>query len=75
MCPPNFLLLSVVGLPLGLLAVLRPYQVARIGEIADAVGRKPAGRVEPAGWNVALTRIVGAAFALLGAGAAVACLA
>ncbi|WP_277554599.1 hypothetical protein [Halobaculum limi] len=74
MCPPNYLFLAVVCFPLGLLATARPYTLTKAFEIVDAIGRNPSGPVEPADWNVALTRLVGAAFALVGGGAAVTCL-
>ncbi|QZY00811.1 hypothetical protein [Halobaculum rubrum] len=73
MCPPNYLFLAVLGLPLGTLAAAKPYAVTKATEVVDAIGRKPSGSVEPADWNVLLTRVVGAAFAVLGAGAAVTC--
>lgn len=73
MCPPDYLFLAVLGLPLGTLAAVRPYDVTKVAEAVDAIGRKPSGPVEPADWNVLLTRLVGAAFALLGGGAAVTC--
>lgn len=74
MCPPQYVFLSVVGLPIGVVAALRPSTVARIAEIVDAIGRAPSGRVEPAEWNVLLTRVLGAAVAVLGGGAALTCL-
>jgi hypothetical protein len=34
--------------------------------VLDAIGRKPAGPVEPADWKVSLSRISGYAMTLLG---------
>lgn len=50
------LILLVFGLP----AAVWPYRIARFGEQIDAIGSKrEKSEVEPAGWNVMLTRIVG----------------
>lgn len=61
MCAPELLAVGVVALLFGLPMAARPYGVARLREVVDAIGRKPSGRVEPADWNVALTRVVGLA--------------
>ena len=55
--------LLVAGVP----CALWPYRMARLGEQFDAVGSKtPQSEVEPAGWNVMLTRVVGVAMTLTG---------
>jgi hypothetical protein len=51
--------LEVFFLAAGLHGVLRPYKTAKFGEQLDAIGSKRAAqRVEPADWNVTLTRVV-----------------
>ena len=60
--PPWSVLLIAFGIP----ALLWPYEVARVYETIHAIGRKPAGPVEPADWYVSLTRIGGAAFLVVG---------
>lgn len=44
-----------------------PHEMARLNEIIDAIGRKPAGPVEPADWHVSLTRILGLGLTIVGA--------
>jgi hypothetical protein len=66
MCSGDAFVLGLVGLVFGPPAALWPYQLARWEELVDAIGRKPAGPVEPADWKVSLTRISGYAMALLG---------
>ena len=58
--------IAVVGLLFGPLMAVWPYKMARWSEILDAIGRKPAGRVEPADWKVLLTRIFGVGLAIAG---------
>ncbi|WP_227353060.1 hypothetical protein [Haladaptatus salinisoli] len=62
---------GVVGsvlLGLGLLGVRHAYGVARFEERLDAVGSaRRTGSVEPAEWNVALTRVLGGCLAAVGA--------
>jgi hypothetical protein len=62
---------AVVGLLAGPAMALWPYRLARFSEVLDAIGRKPAGRVEPAEWKVLLTRAFGVALSVLGGVAAV----
>ncbi len=50
----------------GLAGAVRPYEVARLGEMLDAIGRRSSGPVEPAGWNVTLTRVIGIGAVLAG---------
>ncbi|WP_235853623.1 hypothetical protein [Halosimplex salinum] len=51
----------------GALSTRFAYGFARLSEQFDAIGSKtPASEVEPAEWNVALTRIVGVLLALVG---------
>jgi len=66
MCSSEVVVWGFMGLLFGPPATIWPYKIARWGEILDAIGRKPNGRVEPAGWNVALTRISGVVFSLIG---------
>jgi hypothetical protein len=58
---------AVIMLVFGLPAAVYPCQVAKFSEAMDAIGSKrKSSEVEPAGWNVALTRIVGVGFSLFG---------
>ena len=66
MCTGEVVAWGIVGLVFGPPAAVWPYKVARLGELVDAIGRKPSGPVEPADWNVALTRILGAILSLVG---------
>ena len=66
MCSSELIAWGVVGLLFGPPMALRPYALARWGELLDAIGRKPSGRVEPADWNVALTRVAGVGLSLVG---------
>lgn len=44
----------------GLIASIWPYRVARLRETLNAIGStRSLSDVEPAGWNVTLTRIIG----------------
>ncbi|WP_436934120.1 hypothetical protein [Halovenus marina] len=63
--------IAVVGVLFGPLLAIWPYRMARWSEILDAIGRKPAGRVEPADWQVLLTRVFGIGLSLAGVVAAV----
>lgn len=58
--------IAVVGLVFGPLMAVWPYKLARWSEILDAIGRKPAGRVEPAEWKVLLTRLFGIGLVIAG---------
>lgn len=59
-------ILGVILVGLGLAAAVWPYRVAKIDETLDAIGRKPAGPVEPAGWSVTVTRLVGVGIVVAG---------
>lgn len=59
MCSSELFAWGLSCLVFGPPAALWPYKIARWGEIFDAIGRKSSGRVEPAQWNVTLTRLVG----------------
>ncbi|WP_332899385.1 hypothetical protein [Haladaptatus sp. CMSO5] len=51
----------------GLPAALWPSRLARLGEQLDAIGSTtPLDRVEPAEWNVLLTRVLGIGMILVG---------
>lgn len=51
----------------GLLGVIWPYKLARFNEQFDAIGSKRrASAVEPAEWNVMLTRVSSAVMVLIG---------
>lgn len=57
------LILILFGLP----GAVFPYRVAKFGEMLDAIGSKrSSSEVEPAAWNVTLTRIGGIAMVLFG---------
>jgi len=57
--------LLVFGLP----AAAFPYRLAKFNEALDAIGsQRKSSEVEPAGWNVFLTRAVGVVTTLVGAG-------
>lgn len=58
--------IAVVGLLLGPVLAIWPYKMAQLEEILDAIGRKPAGRVEPADWKVLLTRVFGVSLVITG---------
>jgi len=66
--------LAIICLVSGPPLALRPYDVARFGEAMDAIGRKPAGPVEPTEAKVRLTKVTGVVLTLAGV-AAVAALA
>lgn len=63
--------IAVLGLLFGPILAIWPYKLARWSEIIDAIGRKPAGGVEPADWKVLLNRIFGAVLAIAGGVSAV----
>jgi hypothetical protein len=73
-CPSSTIVWALFGLGFGLPAAVWPDTVARWGEILDAIGREPAGQVEPTDTNVYLTRAAGAVVATFGLLAAVSCL-
>ena len=51
----------------GLLGAVWPYRVARFEEQIDAIGSKRSwDEVEPTGWKVMLTRVIGVVVALIG---------
>ncbi|ELZ57643.1 MULTISPECIES: hypothetical protein [Halorubrum] len=57
------LLLLAVGIP----HAVWPYEIGRFGERLDSIGSKRAwSEVEPAEWNVKLTRAVGIGTVVLG---------
>jgi hypothetical protein len=53
--------IAIVGscILFGPIMAIWPYEFAKWTETIDSIGRKPAGRVEPAKWNVRLTHVVG----------------
>jgi hypothetical protein len=56
-------ILLVFGLP----GAIWPYKVARFEEQLDAIGSKRSwSEVEPAGWKVVLTRVIGVGMAGVG---------
>lgn len=58
---------SIMLIAFGLPGAIWPYKLARFGEQLDAIGSKRSwSEVEPADWNVALTRIIGLAFVTFG---------
>lgn len=67
MATPETVVFSLIGLAVGLVMAKRAYTISRWGEILDAIGRKSAGRVEPADWNVWLTRAAGVLIAAISA--------
>lgn len=58
--------IAVVGLLFGPPMAVWPYKMSRLEEIIDAIGRKQAGRVEPAEWKVLLTRVFGIGLTVAG---------
>lgn len=59
--------LGVMLLLLGAPGTLYPYKLTRLGEQLDAIGSTtPAREVEPARWNVLITRIVSGAMVVFG---------
>lgn len=66
MCSGEVIVWGTIGLVVGLPGAIWPYKSARWGEILDAIGRKPSGRVEPTDWNVALSRVLGIGLSLFG---------
>lgn len=67
MSEPQLITVAVLGLLFGPLLAIWPYKLARWSEILDAIGRKPAGGVEPADWNVLLHRVFGIGLSIAGA--------
>lgn len=60
-------LLGAAFLLVGLSIAIYAQRIARIGEQIDAIGSmRSSFKVEPTGWNVVVTRILGAGVALLG---------
>lgn len=52
---------------LGAVAAVWPYRIAKFGEAMDAIGSKRrSSEVEPADWNVGLTRVFGIGMVLFG---------
>lgn len=63
---PELLAYGLPALLFGFLSAYYPEKTARFEERIDAIGRKPAGPVEPAGWKVGLNRVVGAGMVIFG---------
>ncbi|WP_224333219.1 hypothetical protein [Haloprofundus halobius] len=64
--PSTFL--GILALPVGLAVYRYAYELTRFDEQMDAIGSKTrASDVEPAEWNVLLTKLFGAAIAAFGA--------
>ena len=74
MCAEGAAVFIPFSLIFGLPMAIKPYTVARWGEIVDAIGREPAGRVEPADWNVTATRLFGVAILVFGGLYVVSCI-
>jgi hypothetical protein len=74
MCSGETFVWGLIGIVFGPPMVKWPYKLTRWQEMWDAIGRKPSGRVEPAEWNVALTRIVGIVLSVVGVSFLVSCL-
>ena len=56
--------LLLIGLP----AAIAPYRLARFGERIDGIGSaRRWSEIEPAGWKVTLTRMLGISMAVVGA--------
>ena len=68
MCSEEVIVWGIVGLLFGPPMAIWPYKLTRWNEILDSIGRKSSGRVEPAGWNVALTKFAGIGLSLFGGG-------
>lgn len=68
MCSNDILFWALFALVFGVPMSVWPYELARIDESLDAIGRKPSGRVEPAEWTVKVNRIVGIVFLVFGGG-------
>lgn len=65
MDPSLAILLLLFGIP----GTIWPYKVARFEEQMDSIGSKrSASEVEPAGWKVILTRIIGIGMIIIGTG-------
>lgn len=62
----HLLVYAGICLVFGIPMALWPYRLARWNEIIDSIGRKPAGRVEPADWLVTLTWVGGIALSVVG---------
>jgi hypothetical protein len=61
--------IAVILVLFGLPAAVFPYRIAKFREALDAIGSKrKSSEVEPAGWNIFLTRIVGVLLVLFGGG-------
>ena len=61
--------LGFVFMLLGAAGAIWPYRLAKFNEQLDAIGSKRSmADVEPAGWNVGLTRIGGILAVIVGAG-------
>jgi hypothetical protein len=60
-------LVGVMFLAFGIPGAVFPYRVTKVGEQIDAFGSKtPRDEIEPAEWNVTLTRFVGVFATVLG---------
>lgn len=62
----QFLVYGALFLVFGVPMALWPNTISRWNEILDAIGRKPAGPVEPADWHVTLTWVGGIALSVVG---------
>jgi len=61
------LILGFLVLAWGVAMAVWPYRVARFEEQIDSIGSKRRwSEVEPAGWKVLLTRVIGVGVALFG---------
>ncbi|WP_460921657.1 hypothetical protein [Salinarchaeum chitinilyticum] len=67
MSETQLLTVAVVGILFGPPLAIWPRKLARWEEVLDAIGRKPAGRVQPADWKVKLTRVFGIGLSIAGA--------
>jgi ribose/xylose/arabinose/galactoside ABC-type transport system permease subunit len=56
----ELLLAAILFFVLGLPALIWPYESAKLGEQLDAIGSsRRMAEVEPAGWKVSLTKLMG----------------
>ncbi len=59
--------IGIIIVLFGLIGTIWPYKLARFNEQMDSIGsRRRFSDVEPAGWNVALTRVVGVVMVIIG---------
>ncbi|PSQ42959.1 hypothetical protein BRD07_02675 [Halobacteriales archaeon QS_9_68_42] len=63
----GYLILGFLFIVWGVLMTWKPYRLAKFGEQIDAIGSKRrVTKVEPADWNVTLTRRLGPVLSFLG---------